>query len=181
MQSQSFGDFQVGQVNNPSAETGGGFEFASGMDIFSEPGVLKANFAMTGISGLSPSDYSLWMKTTTYGGTLRGYLTHNDKIYESTDGINWSLFLTDANGQILGLEIWNGYIMYATSTKLGRCPVGNSAGKDDNWQTITTGTYHPMVIQGGTLKIACGRYVASVDESFAFTAQAMKVPADYVI
>lgn len=181
MKSQSFGDFQVGIVDNPSFETGGGFEFASGMDIFSEPGVLKANFALTPVSGFSPSQFGWAMKTTNYGGTLRGYMSVHDKIYESTDGITWSLFITNANGRIYNLEIFNGYILYASDTKLGRCPVATAGSKDDNWQTIDSAVWHPMKIQGGTLKIGAGRYIASVDESFSFTAQAMKAPVDYTL
>jgi hypothetical protein len=46
MKQLSYGNFQVGMVPNPSIEDKGGFEFASGMDIFSEPGVMKAHWAV---------------------------------------------------------------------------------------------------------------------------------------
>jgi hypothetical protein len=180
MRIRSYGNFQVGMVDDPSVEDKGGFEFASGMDIFSEPGVLKANFALTAISGLSPTTFARWLKVTTDASSLRGYLAYGDKIYESTDGVTWSSFLTNANGTILGLDIWAGYVMYASTTKLGRCPVGNAAGKNDSWQTIDTDSeWHPMQQQGGTLKVGAGRYIVSVDESFNFTAQAMKIPIGY--
>src|ERR1044071_6223068 len=181
MKSASFANFQVGIIDDPSIEDRGGFEFASGMDIFSEPGVLKANFALQAVSGFTPSQFGWAVKTTNYGGTLRGYMSIHDKIYESTDGITWALFITNSNGRILNLEIFNGYIVYAADTKLGRCEVHNSASQNDSWQTIASASWHPITVQGGTLKIGAGRYVASVDESFAITTQAMKAPVDYTI
>jgi len=37
-------------VSDPSAEHGGGFEFASGMDVFSEPGVMTASRAFENVT-----------------------------------------------------------------------------------------------------------------------------------
>jgi hypothetical protein len=37
-------------IDDPSIEDKGGFEFASGMDIFSEPGVMKAAPAMESLN-----------------------------------------------------------------------------------------------------------------------------------
>ena len=37
-------------VDDPSVEDGGGFEFASGMDMFSEPEVMKASLALEEVS-----------------------------------------------------------------------------------------------------------------------------------
>lgn len=185
MKSLTFGNFQVGQVDNPSVEDKGGFEFASGMDIFSEPGVMKASFAFSEVSygaSATPTANPNWYVETADGTYVRSYITAGDKLLESTDGSTFNLFLTNANGGNLGLEIWNGYIMYAAATKLGRCPVGTAGSKNDNWQTIDSDTsYHPMMKQGGTLKIGAGRYIASVDESFNLTAQAMKLENNSMI
>ncbi len=183
MKQTSFGNFQVGQVDNPSIEDKGGFEFASGMDIFSEPGVLKASLAMTSVSlgaGASLTADPLFMRETADASNTRAYMIAGAKILESTDGSTWNLFLTNANGTNLGLEIFNGYVYYASASKLGRCPVGNAAGKNDNFATIETDDrWHPMAVQAGTLKIGAGRFIVSVDESSTVTAEAMKMPSGY--
>lgn len=169
-------------LDDPSIEDKGGFEFASGMSIFEEPGVLKANFSMSACTGL-PTITSMprGFATTPISGTLTGFLTVDDKIYSSTDGIAWSAFLTNSFGTIDNIAIYNGYIFYTSGVHVGRCPVNNAAAKTDNWNLVSNALWHPMVTQGGTLKIGHGRYIASCDESFTYTAQAMKVPADYAI
>lgn len=182
MKSASFGNLQLGMIDNPSIEDQGGFEFASGMDIFSEPGVMKASFALVAVSGL-PAIHVLPKAfiTVISGGVLYGYLSIDDMIYESTDGINWSLFLTNSIGAIDNLFAYNGYLYYTSNPKLGRTLVHNAAGKNDTWQTLSAALRYPMNIQGGTLKIGNGRYISSIDEASAFTSQAFKIPSDYAI
>jgi hypothetical protein len=174
MRISSYGNFQVGMVDDPSVEDKGGFEFASGIDIFSEPGVLKACNLMTSIPGSFGTSLPRFMATD--NNEASSYLAIGDKVYRSTDGETWSSFLTDSQGTILGLEMFNGYVWYAASTKLGRCPVNDAPSKNDSFATINSGIIHPMVKQGGTLKIGCSRYVASVDEASVVTTQALKLP-----
>lgn len=185
MKQASFGNFQVGMVPDPSIEDQGGFEFAAGMDIFSEPGVMKANWALAscGLESLPGGPFTHLVETFDSSGILRVYVAAGDKIFESTNGDDFDDFLTNSEGTILGLEIWNGYVVYASASKIGRAPIGNAAAKDDDYITTlpTDDLYHPMVIQAGTLKIGAGRYVSSLDESFTLTAQAMKVPVGYRI
>lgn len=184
MQSASFKNFQIGIVDDPSIEDQGGFEFASGMDIFSEPGVLKACNAMEEVTygaSATPTDVPRWMVDTADGSTIRGYITAGAKILESTDGATWNLFRTNGQGNNLGLGIWAGYVIYPSATKIGRTLVGDASAANDSYiTTLDSDTeFHPVIPQGGTLKIGAGRYVASLDESFAFTARAMKLRTDY--
>lgn len=184
MKIASHGNFQAGMVDDPSREDKGGFEYAGGMDIFSEPGVLKANNAMTEVTygaSATPADVPRWMVDTTDASNIRAYIVAGDKILESTDGTTWNLFLTNGQGSNLGLGIWAGYVVYPSATKIGRTLVGNAAGKDDSYiTTLDSDTeFHPIVPQGGTLKIGAGRYIASLDESFNFTARAMKLTTEY--
>jgi hypothetical protein len=136
MKQFTFRNFEVGIVDNSSIETQGGFEFASGIDIFSEPGVAKASFAMTPVSGL-PLLFTMPRSLVTglSGGVLYGYVTVDRAIYESTDGINWTLFLTSSLCVIDNLAIYNGYIFYTTNPNLGRCPI--HTGQSDTWQTLS--------------------------------------------
>ena len=185
MQASTYGDFQVGIVDNPSIEDKGGFEFASGMDIFSEPGVLKACAAMAEVSygaGATPIDVPRWAVDTADGSSIRIYVAAGAKLLESTDGATFNLFLTNSQGNILGLEIFNNYVWYPSATKLGRVTVGSAGSANDTFGTIDSETeYHPLVRQGGTLKGGAGRYVFSVDEASVLTAQAMKLPLGYRI
>jgi len=184
MQTSTYGNFQVGQVDNPSIEDKGGFEFASGMDIFSEPGILKASNAMTEVTygtSAAPSDVPRWMVDTADGSNTRAYIAAGSKILESTDGTTWNLFRTNGNGANVGLGIWAGYVVYVSADKIGRALVGNSASANDSYITgLDSDTeFHPVIAQGGTLKIGAGRYIASLDESFTASYQAMKLASGY--
>lgn len=183
MKTASFGNFQVGIVDDPSVEDKGGFDFASGMDIFSEPGVLKACGKMVAVTfgtGAAPTVIPTRMVDTTNATQTVGYIAAGDKILESTNGTTWNLFLTNSEGVNLGLGIYNGRVWYAADDKLGYAPVGNAAAKNDSFQAIQDDDeYHPMILQGGTLKFGNGRYVGSIDEAFTVTPQALKLPAGY--
>jgi hypothetical protein len=186
MKSQSFKNFQVGILDDPSIEDEGGFEYASGMDIFSEPGVIKACNALTPVSfgtGATPSDGApTYMEDIADASNMRLYVAAGSKVLESTDGATFNLFRTNGNGVNLGLAIFNDYVWYASAAKLGRSPVGNSATANDNYSDIPSDTeFHPMVKQAGTLKGGAGRYVFSVDESSVVTQQAMKLVNGYRI
>jgi hypothetical protein len=189
MKSLSFGNFQVGIVDNPSIENKGGFEFASGMDIFSEPGVLKACNAMEEISygsGATPSAVPLWMVDVydTLASTYRAYVAAGSKLLESNDGATFNLFLTNSKGTIKGLGPWNTQIVYVADGYIGTVTVGQSGTANDSYYTYlsyTTANRYPVIQQGGTLKIGAGRYISSMDEALTVTPQAMKLPSDFRI
>lgn len=183
MKQATFGNFQIGMLDNPSVEDKGGFEFAAGMDIFSEPGVMKAAPALVPVTlgtGASLTALPSLFVDTAYDGGVRGYVAVGAKILESQNGTDWTLFLTNSRGSNVGLGIWAGYLMYAADNKLGRTLIGNASGRDDVFADLETDAEaHLMVGQGGTLKIGNSRYVASLNEAFSLTAQALKLPAEY--
>lgn len=186
MKQTTFKHFQIGMLEDPSIEDKGGFEFASGMDIFSEPGVMKACYAMAEVSygaSATPTDVPRYFVDTTDASATRGYIAAGAKILESTTGTTWNLFRTNGQGVNLGLGIWAGYVIYPSATKIGRTLVGDAAAADDSYITTldNDAEFHPVLPQGGTLKIGAGRYIASLDESFSFTARAMKLASDYRI
>jgi hypothetical protein len=184
MQSQSFGDFQIGMVDNPSNETGGGFEFASGMDIFSEPGVLKASYALTEATyGVGAAPTALPIAGLYVNAPSGFYIPVGDKILISTDGSTFEVFLTNGQGTNKGIAHWNGYIFYPSAQYLGRVQVGLPlTAQNDTYINFTANqfvsNYIPMIKQGGTLKIGSGRYVHSVDEAFAASFQALKLQTE---
>jgi hypothetical protein len=180
MKSQSFGDFQIGIVDNPTIEDKGGFEFASGMDIFSEPGVLKANYAMVEASygtGASPTALPRAAFFTNSPNAL--YVAMGSKILINTAG-TFNVYLTDSQGTVRGMAKFGSYMMYASSNYLGRADIAASvSGQNDTLIDFTANPfnslYHPMKVQGGTLKVGSGRYVHSISEAFAATFQALKL------
>jgi len=192
MKSATFKNFQAGIVDDPSIEDQGGFEFASGMDIFSEPGVLKASPAMkastleAGVGALAGTP--TWFVATSDATLNRVYLSAGAKILHTNDnppfsrGNEWDLFITNGNGANVGMGAWNNYLMYASASKLGRVPIHTAGSKDDNFATIETDLYfHPMTAQGGSFKIGAGRYIVNVDESFTVTLTALKLMNGYRI
>lgn len=185
MRIASYGNFQKGIVDDPSVEDQGGFEFASGMDIFSELGVLKACAAMEEVTygaGAAPTAIPSWADDTQNGANNYLYATAGDKLLESVNGGAFNLFLTNANGNNLGLKIFDTYVYYADDAAIGRAPVGNGAAKNDSYSATAGDTeFRPMLVQGGTLKIGSSRYISSIAEGGTVTAQAFKVPINYRI
>jgi hypothetical protein len=192
MKLASFGNFQIGQVDNPSVENKGGFEFASGMDPFSEPGVIKAALAMADVTlteGLTQTKTIAQMVEYISDDVVGILAAHGDDVWISVSGIvfegstTFTKLFSGTKGTILGLAVFNGYLFYATATNIGRITLGSFDDQDDDF--IDTGVedspYHPMVVQGGTLKVGNGRYVGSIDEDSTFTAQALKLPVGYVV
>jgi hypothetical protein len=188
MKSLPFAGFQVGIVDDPFNDTNGGFEFASGMDIFSEPGVLKACNALAEVSygtGATPTATPLWMVDTIDSlGATHAYIATGTKLLESTDGSTFNLFLTNSKGVNKGLGVFGDFVYYAADGYIGLVQIGVGGGAIDNYYTYGTYTasdYYPIIQQGGTLKIAAGRYITSVDESLTFTPQAFKLPTNNLI
>lgn len=180
MKSATFKNFQVGIVEDPSVEDQGGFEFASGMDIFSEPGVLKASNAMEAVSlggGVSINALPKHMASRADG--TEDYFAVGDKILKSSLGGSLSSFLTNSRGTIDGLGLFNGYVWSVAGGGLGRAVQSTAASQNDAYATfIDDPDFFPMIVQGGTFKIGAGRYVASVDESSVVTTEAMKLPVE---
>jgi len=147
--------------------------FASGynIDIFTVPGLVRPAPLMEKSSGttvgelcnvaiLASDGYSYWFSTA-------------GKIYKRTAAGVWSLVYTDSNGAILGACEFNGYIYWATATKLSRKPFAGLANWSDvvlSWQTLTNSYWHPMCVQANFLVIGNYNTLATVDDSGVFTA-----------
>jgi hypothetical protein len=93
-------------VDDPSVDDRGGFEFASGMDVFSEPGVMKANQNMQSVTfgtGAELEGLPTAMVDTTDAVSNLAYVAAGLKILETTNGSAFDLFLTNSQGVNLGL------------------------------------------------------------------------------
>ena len=174
---------QVWKINNwsgglsDSPEIGikNSFSWGQGIDIHSEPKVLKVLQKLTKESGDTVTDL---VKTSISCSDGNTYLFGDTgKIYKRTSAGVYSLVYTDANGAILGSEEHNDYLYWATNGKLSRKPIPGQADWSDvahDWKTLTADSdYHPMVSCWRELYIGCGEDLAEVDAQDNFNSAAL--------
>jgi len=153
----------------------GSFYSAVGMDIHSEPGVLKVNQALSKDSGNTVVDFIKCKFQGTDGSSYFGGDAGN--IYKRTSAGSWSKVYTDGGADaILGMIEYDGYFYWATDDKLHRMVKAgdwDTAGDvKEDWASFGNGdaSYHPMIVIGLYLFIGDGRGIASVDDAGTFTA-----------
>lgn len=159
-----------------------------GLDLHSEPGIVKVSQALTKISGTTIDDAVSKIVVASDG---KAYLfgKTNGKIWSLTTGGTLTLEATNtaASPGILDAYEYNGYLYYAASAKLGQWQIGTAfSGRNDAFATFTNGntSYHPMFVKNGVLYIGDGYLVAQVDDSTGspvFTANALDIPKKYVV
>ena len=147
-----------------------------GLDIRSEPGVLKVSQALskessgtvTGLCELSilASDGNAY-----FAERLTG------KIYKRKAAGTWVNVATLADGNATAIAEWNNKLWFITKGTITNITVAN-ANSNDNWinppspgiyGTLTTGTFHPTVVQGLYLLIGNGTNIATIDDTETLT------------
>ena len=149
------------------------FYDAVGINIHSKPGLIYANQAMAKNSGSTVTDLCNFAILSSGGSTF--WFGDSGKIYKRTSAGVWSNVYTDSNGAILGAAEYDGYIYWATATRLGRQTTSLAeseaswSSQNNAWQTITSSSWHPMLVQGLYLYVGNHRTIASVDDAGTFT------------
>lgn len=164
-------NFSGGLSDGPLTGLKGSLADGVGIDIHSTPGVIKVNQALKKDSGSTVTDFCKYAVNASDGNTY--WFGNTGKIYQRTSLGVWSNVYTDANGEILGAFEFNGYMYWATATKLARkvFPGTNWTTDVNNaWKTLTTSSYHPMAVQSIYLFIGNANTIASVDDVGIFTA-----------
>lgn len=170
----SFYQFQNGEGR--SKYDMNGFDATQNIDPHSVIGTLRCQLALTSDS-TTPNEACI--AATAPNGDVYFFSTASGKTWKRTAAGVYSLVNTNANGAHLGALYYNGYIYYATSTKLGRTDLSTFS---DTFQTFTiTATYRPMEVVNLTLFIGNGKYVSSVNSSGTFTDNALDLPSNYII
>ncbi|KKL89138.1 hypothetical protein LCGC14_1917670 [marine sediment metagenome] len=173
-----------GQADSKFSGIAGSVAESVGLDLHSTPGLTKVRQALTKSSGstvdrlpkiaISASNgYSFWFSDST------------GKIWARTSGGTWSLAhtTTPAAGTAfcLGAAEYNGYIYWATQSRLHRIAIANADGswasEAEDWATfeVTDTDWHPMAKQDLSLFIGDGNQVASVNENGTFNGNALDI------
>lgn len=163
-----------------------------GVDPHSNPGTLQSEFKLTKDSGTTVSEFCKWQVVSSNGRSYH-FSSESGKIWERTSNGTWSLVYTTSpaagEAKCLGAIEFNGYIIWATESRLHRILASNALGSAQwsanataNWQTFskTNKLYHPMVEQNLNLYIGDGNLLAEWDGS-AFTANALDIRSPMVI
>lgn len=156
---------------------------AQGLDLHSEPGIIKVNQKLTKESGTTIDDL---VKTAVVCSDGNTYLfgSTNGKIWKRTSAGVYSLEVTASAG-ILDAREYQGYIYYSMQSNLGRVAVGAPTDwttRNDSWATFTNtdADFHPIQEQNAVLYIGDKNYVAQVDAG-VFSANALDIAAPYRI
>jgi len=156
-----------------------------GLDIHSEPGVIKANQKLAKESGGTIDDLVKTVLPCSDGNTYL-FGSTNGKIWKRTAAGVYSLEATAAPAAgavgILDSREHQGYIYYTMESRLGRVAVGAPtawAGRNDSWATFTNtdADFHPFKEVNQVLYIGDRNYVAQVDAGvFSANALDLKTP-----
>lgn len=157
-----------------------------GLDMHSTPGLITANYALAKDSGSTVDNFVKCMIQCS-DGNMYAFDSSAGKIWERNGSTGvWSLKATASpaagSAGILGAIEYQGYIYYAMQSRLGRWQLGTDwSTRSDSWATfsITDSLYHPMEVISSTLYIGDGNYIAQVDSSGTFTANALDLKSPY--
>lgn len=179
-------DWEKGIADSPHL----GFADIRNADIFTIPGIIRANSATSKASSTTVTDSVRWIVKNPTGNYYA--LGEAGKLYKSTDGTSWAHVSgnTTTSSSANGLAYWKDHIFVARDAKLDVLKCADDTWYND-WQSLTSDTdWHPMIVgQDDILYIGNGRYVATVGDDFAagapptatFTAQALDLPTGYRI
>jgi hypothetical protein len=170
-----FDKFYNGQGKSKYDQTG--FDNLVNVDVHSEQGALKCQLALASES-TTPNEPCISVEDTS--GNTYFFSTSTGKTWKRDTNASYSLVNTNANGAHAGARYFNGYIYYATSTKLGRFNLVSTW--TDTFQTFTqTTSYRPMEEINLSLFIGNGKYVASVDNAATFSDNVLDLPSNYSV
>ena len=168
----------------------GSFYRLVGIDGNSKPGILKIRQKLEKNSGATVTALCRVSLVASSGETF--WFSYTDgKIWRRSTGGTWLLVYTTtpvAGGAgCLGAAEHDGYIYWATESRLHRIPITNivtaanwTANVVEDWGTFsnTDASFHPMQRQGDSLFIGDANYVAKVSGAtgaHAFTANALDI------
>ena len=145
-----------------------------GLDLHSEPGLIKVNQKLVKESGATVDEFVKVMLPCSDGSTYL-FSSTSGKIWKRTNAGVYSLEATNTNGAMFGAIEDQGYIYYFSNTKIGRWELGTAwATRTDSWATFDNGDseFHPAEKVNLTVYIGDGYKVAQICDG-VFTAEAL--------
>ncbi len=162
----------------------GAFYASVGIDGHSNPGTVTVHQKLTKESGSTVDEFVKTVVAASNGYSF-WFSADSGKIWARNSSGTWSLALTTtaAAGEVkcLGAMEFNGYIYWATQSRLHRIAIANAdgawAGETLNFATfaVTDLEFHPMAIQDLTLFIGDGNRVTAVDSAGSFNNNALDI------
>jgi len=172
-------DFSVGILEDKTIQARNGFSYCAGMDIFSEPGILKASQVLTAETQAdSPNNITDAPTRIIKYGDYWYVLGGTGRIYNNS--ANWILVHTDTNSGVgQSMIVFNGNLHWMGNTTMGKF---DGTTWTDSFKTgFTSSSYHPMIIFENSLRIGNGRYVATWDGSAAPELTDLTLPTGYTV
>lgn len=155
------------------------------IDIHSKPGVAMNSLEMTRADSSIVDAEILCRAVVPNGDTFMG--ASNGKIFKVTSAGVVTLVHTSTQSVVYGIDYLDGYLYYASATKLGRIALANASSEaswssqNDTWATFSIwSTYKAMMRQNLSLFITDGYYIASVDNTGAFSANVLDLETNQV-
>ena len=152
-----------------------------GLDLHSEPGIIKVNQKLTKESGSNVDDLVKVIVPCSNGSSYL-FGSTNGKIWERQSNGTYTLRHTASPGAgsigIKGAFEDQGYLYWVTQSRIGRVAVpsagGAFSGQNDDWATLTNGdaSYHPTVKLNLVNYIGDGKYISQIEDG-VFTADAL--------
>lgn len=155
----------------------------AGLQLHQEPGIIKINQKLVNDSGVVIDEFVKSSVACSDGSTYFFSAT-SGKIWQRTSLGVYSLAAVNANGACLGAGEFDGFIFYATATKLGKWTIGTAwSTRDDSFGTFTVGDtgHKPFFKKNGLMYIGDGYLVAQINEDDSFTANALDLPKEFKI
>ena len=155
-----------------------------GLDIHSEPGIIKVNQKLTKESGSTVDDLVKIILPCSDGNTYL-FGSTNGKVWKRTSLGVYSLLVTAAPAAgaagIMDATEDGGYIYYTMQSRIGRVAVGAPTDwttRNDSWATFTNtdAAFHPIQKANLVNYIGDKNYVAQIDAG-VFSANALDVQA----
>lgn len=142
-----------------------------GMDIHSDPGLMKVSQALTKESGATVTEFCKNVVECSDGNSY-WFSADSGKIWKRTSAGSWSLIHTNSEGACLGAFEQNGFIYYGTENYLGRWLVGLAwSVAVDDWKEFDDAAkdpaFKPMLEKNLVLYIGDSNFISQVDESEA--------------